>query len=206
MPDRAGGETDPELIAILEGAQRLGILGPRPISDVIAHARGFVRALEEHSSVDSVLDLGSGAGVPGLIIAHDLPTTTVTLLDRRAKRTDVLERAIHRLGWGDRVVVVCGDVTAFQPIDPFGAVVARGFGPPEFTLASAARLVRPGQPIVISEPPDQDRWDESLLERLGLRRLPSPVEPASLPDDHSDDRSEASGSALDGLVAVFTSI
>jgi 16S rRNA (guanine527-N7)-methyltransferase len=184
------------LVDALLDAQRLGFLGSRPIPEVIEHARGFVRALrarENDHVIESVLDLGSGGGVPGLIIAHDLPAVHLTLLDRRAKRTDALERLVRRLGWQDRITVACTDVTAFVPDDPFDAVVARGFGPPEFTLAQAARLVRDGGPIVISEPPEVDRWDDQLLAELGLRRVEAPTVAPS-----------AAGSRdLDGLVAVF---
>lgn len=184
------------LVDALLDAQRLGFLGSRPIPDVIEHARGFVRALRAHENdrvIDSVLDLGSGGGVPGLIIAHDLPAVRLTLLDRRAKRTDVLERLVRRLGWQDRITVACTDVMTFIPDDPFDAVVARGFGPPEFTLTQAARLVRDGGPIVISEPPGVDRWDERLLTDLGLRRVEAPTV-ASIAAGSKD---------LDGLVAVF---
>lgn len=189
---------DPALVAALEDARRLGFLGSRPISEVIAHARGFVRALDDCGTIDSVLDLGSGGGIPGLVIAHDRPTASVTLLDRRAKRTDFLERVVRRLGWQQRVSVVCQDVTTFGPDHSFDAVVARGFGPPEFTLSAAARLVRRGAPIVISEPPDQDRWDDELLDRLQLRRTDVRLE-RSAPTD-------APTSQLDGLVAVFTTV
>jgi 16S rRNA G527 N7-methylase RsmG len=51
---------------------------------------------------------------------------------------------------------------------PFDVVTARGFGPPEFTLRSATRLIRPGGRIVISEPPAGDRWSAELLDELGL--------------------------------------
>jgi 16S rRNA (guanine527-N7)-methyltransferase len=188
------GEPSMALVDALLDAQRLGFLGPRPIPEVIAHARGFVRALVAHDhDIESVLDLGSGGGVPGLVIAHDLPDVRLTLLDRRAKRTDALERLVRRLGWQARITVACTDVTTFAPDDPFGAVVARGFGPPEFTLAQAVRFVRPGGPIVISEPPEVDRWDDKLLAELGLRRA-----------GDSDVPSSTAGSGnLDGLVAVF---
>lgn len=185
---------DPVLVAVLEDAQRLGFLGSRPILEVIAHARGFVRALEDTGTINSVLDLGSGGGIPGLVIAHDRPTTSVTLLDRRAKRTDFLERVVRRLGWQHRVSVVCQDIATFGPAHSFDAVVARGFGPPEFTLSVAARLVRPGSPIVISEPPDQDRWDDQLMDRLQLRRV----------HVRSDRSTHPPISRLDGLVAIFT--
>ncbi len=188
------GEPSLALVDALLVAQRLGFLGSRPIPEVIAHARGFVRALEACDRVvESVLDLGSGGGVPGLIIAHDLPAVRLTLLDRRAKRTDALERLVHRLGWQDRITVACTDVTTFVPDDRFDAVVARGFGPPEFTLAHAVRFVRDGGPIVISEPPEVDRWDDRLLAELGLRRVGDSGVPA---------RTTGSGD-LDGLVAVF---
>jgi 16S rRNA (guanine527-N7)-methyltransferase len=190
------GEPSVALVDALLDAQRLGFLGSRPIPEVIAHARGFVRALESRTPVaESVLDLGSGGGVPGLVIAHDLPSVRLTLLDRRAKRTDALERWVRRLGWHDRITVACTEVTTFLPDEPFDAVVARGFGPPEFTLAQAVRFVRDGGPIVISEPPDSDRWDERLLAKLGLRRVVDSAV-ASGPAEPGD---------LGGLVAVFVS-
>ncbi len=187
------GSTAPDVVSVLQDAQRLGFLGSRPIEEVVTHARGFVRALVEHGPVETVLDLGAGGGTPGLVIALDLPTVRLTLLDRRAKRTDFLERVVRRLGWQERVSVVCTDVAAFEPATLFDAVVARGFGPPEFTLTAAARLVRPGRPIVISEPPGDDRWDDELLDRLQLQRV----------DVHEDVPSAASTPHLDGLVAVF---
>ena len=189
-------EPSSALVDALLDAQRLGFLGSRPIPEVIEHARGFVRALRAHENdrvIESVLDLGSGGGVPGLIIAHDLPAVRLTLLDRRAKRTDALERLVRRLGWQDRITVACTDVTTFVPDDPFDAVVARGFGPPEFTLAQAVRFVRDGGPIVISEPPEVDRWDDRLLAELGLRRVGPPTVTSST----------AAPGDLDGLVAVF---
>lgn len=186
-------DVDPsdELVDVLSQAQRLGFVGPRAIPEVIAHSRGFVRALDEHGQIDTVLDLGSGGGIPGLVIAHDDPTRHLTLLDRRAKRTDFLERVVQRLGWSSRVAVACADATTFGPAGSFDAVVARGFGPPEWTLSTAARLVRPGHPVVISEPPGIDRWDDRLLARLDLERIPPPSERLTEPG------------GLDGLVAVF---
>ncbi len=162
----------------LEDAQQLGFLGSRPIPEVIQHARGFVRALVELDPNATVIDLGSGGGVPGLVIAHDRPSSQVTLLDRRAKRTDFLERVVQRLSWSDRVTVVCGDATRFGVDHSYDAVVARGFGPPSTTIRIAARLVRVGGAIVISEPPAGDRWSEALLCDLELRRHePTPATP-----------------------------
>lgn len=160
-----------ELNAVLHESQRLGFLGERPISEVIEHARSFVAALAAVTGV--VIDLGSGGGVPGLVIAHDRPDVEVVLADRRVKRTDFLQRMVSRLGWASRVRVVNDDVERIIERTPaaFDAAVARGFGPPEPTLRMAAQLIHRDGIVVISEPPTGDRWRPELLAELGIRRI-----------------------------------
>lgn len=157
--------------AALEESRRLGFLGARPIEEVVAHARGFVDALD--GVVGQVADLGAGGGVPGFVIGHDRPDLELTLIDRRAKRTDFLERMVRRLRWTDRIHVLTADVEQIVRTAPgtFDAVVARGFGPPEPTLSLAVRLVRAGGRVIISEPPAGDRWRPDLLAELGVSRV-----------------------------------
>lgn len=158
-------------------SQRLGFLGARPIDEVVEHAGAFVHALESVSG--RVVDLGSGGGVPGLVIAVARPDLRLTLVDRRTKRTDFLRRMVRRLQLDGRVTVISADIdelphTGFVPHD---AAVARGFGPPEVTLAAARRVVRADGVIVISEPPDDAvvaRWDEELLAASDVIRLDHP--------------------------------
>ena len=164
------------LVEVLERARRFGFLGDRQISEVIDHSRTFVDAIAD--TTGSVLDLGSGAGVPGLVIALDRPDLRVTLLDRRTKRTDALQQAVRRLRWSGRVQVVAEDVEDFLRgrHEYFDVVVARGFGPPDETLRIAASAVREGGRIVISEPPPgvgEDRWTPPLLHWVGVERNPS---------------------------------
>lgn len=156
--------------SVLEESQRLGFLGDRDITDVIDHARVFVEALE--GLAGTVADLGSGGGVPGLVIAHDRPDLHLVLIDRRAKRTDFLARMVRRLRWADRVTVICADLEDYIGTSPvIDVAVARGFGPPETTLRLAAALVRPGGRVVISEPPEGERWPLELLAELGVHRI-----------------------------------
>ena len=166
---------DPAVREALIASQRLGFLGERDIDEVIAHARGFVSALDGVAGL--VADLGSGGGIPGLVIAHDRPDLDVLLVDRRSKRTDFLARMVRRLGWTDRVSVTNADVEdLIEQRDgadeaPITAAVARGFGPPESTLDLARSLVCVGGRIIISEPPDGDRWPPELLAELGVHRI-----------------------------------
>jgi 16S rRNA (guanine527-N7)-methyltransferase len=160
-------EPDAALVAVLADAQRLGFLGSRPIDEVIRHAWSFVEAIDGRTG--RLIDLGSGGGVPGLVVAHARPDLEVVLIDRRQKRTDVLERAVRRLGLVGRVAVRCADVSTVADAS-FDIVTARGFGPPATTLRQAARIVRLGGTIVISEPPIGDRWEPRLLDELRVRR------------------------------------
>ena len=164
---------DHDLLETLRLAQRFGFFGDRPIDEAAEHSRDFSRAIDDIGPGARVIDLGSGGGLPGLVIAGDRTDLSFVLLDRRQKRTDFLERAVARLGWG-HVGVRCADVVDVLDevntgtLEPFDVVTARGFGPPEFTLRSAVGLLAGNGRIVISEPPTGDRWSTDLLSELGL--------------------------------------
>jgi 16S rRNA (guanine527-N7)-methyltransferase len=73
------------------------------------------------------LDLGSGAGFPGLIIPM-LSNHRVVLVESRAKRIDFLERAIELLGMED-VAVVAGMPLERLETAPYSVISARAFAP-----------------------------------------------------------------------------
>jgi 16S rRNA (guanine527-N7)-methyltransferase len=162
-----------QLRAVLAEARRLGFLGPGPVDTVVEHAEGFLPPL---ASARRVLDLGSGAGVPGLVIAAAREDVKVTLVDAAERRTDWLRRAVSRLGWTDRVRVITAraEELAHEPEwrASQDAVVARSFAPPLVTAECAAAFLRLGGVLVVSEPPDGDggRWPAEALGELGLRR------------------------------------
>jgi hypothetical protein len=109
----------------------------------------------------------------------------MTLIDRRAKRTDTLLRSVQSLGIQDQVEVICGDVEVLRSQDrfvhAFDAACARGFGPPLQTLRWAVGLVRLGGYVVVSEPPpgSPDRWADVDLGSLGVS-APTRLGPVAL--------------------------
>ena len=161
-----------KVIDALGEAQRIGMLGDRPLDEVIDHSLGFVEALP--SQARTVIDLGSGGGDPGLVIAMACPEISLTLVDRRAKRTDLLVRLVGRLGLRDRVEVVESDVEEI-PVRfanrTWDVVTSRGFGPPEYTARLAAPLLAAGGLMLVSEPPGSEgaRW--LGVPGLGLREI-----------------------------------
>ena len=54
-----------------------------------------------------LIDIGSGAGFPGLVLALSLPSLNVTLVESVGKKCRFLENAVSELGLSDRVRVFC---------------------------------------------------------------------------------------------------
>lgn len=164
---------DPAVIDVLEEARDLGFLGPGPVGVHIDHAHGFAAAAEPLCP-GRVVDLGSGGGVPGLVLAMTWPTADVALVDSSERRTVFLGRAVERLGLGPRVSVVRARAEDLGRDRRWrgraDAVVARGFGPPAVVAECGAPLLRVGGRLIVSEPPSPrgDRWPVSGLAQLGL--------------------------------------
>ena len=167
----------------LNRARRLGVLGPGPIEDHISHAGGFMAALEEVPVGSVIVDLGSGGGIPGLVIADARPDLRLVLLDALERRVALLEEAVEALGWDDRVIVLharaedVGRDPAWR--GTVDAVTARLFGPPATVAECAAPLLRVGGVLIVSEPPEQtDRWPIDGLSEFGLE--PAEESPAGM--------------------------
>jgi 16S rRNA (guanine527-N7)-methyltransferase len=120
------------------------------------------------------IDLGSGAGVPGLPLALAHPGTTWILVDAWARRVDLLRQAIQELGLEDRVVAVHARAEELARTDERGSadlVTARSFGPPSRTAECAAPLLAMGGWLVVSSSPSGDEWPDDLsMLGLGLAR------------------------------------
>lgn len=159
---------------MLERAKVLGFLGPGPVEDHVEHVLSFVRSVPAPSG--SILDLGSGGGVPGLVMAVlHWTTPRWVLLDAGLGRTAFLADAVRALGVDDRVQVVRARAEeagrALRWRHRFDVVVARGFGPPAVTAECASPFLRAGGVLLVSEPPDgaTDRWAPTGLAWLRLR-------------------------------------
>lgn len=84
------------------------------------------------------LDLGSGAGFPGIIIAL-LSLHKVTLVESRAKRIDYLNRAIEHLALEDKAIVAGTTVERLETA-PYSVISARAFAPLPRLLELSARF------------------------------------------------------------------
>lgn len=162
MPDDA---TTEHLLAVLATIRERGPIGEASLVAAVQRADAFVALVPE--SAQHLVDLGSGGGLPGLVIAVRRPDLMVTLVERRRTRADLLERAVRGLELADRVRVSSDDAQRMARGAPgsFDVVTARSFGPSDLTLRLAAALVRSGGVVLIAEPPEEreNRWPTTLL-------------------------------------------
>jgi 16S rRNA (guanine527-N7)-methyltransferase len=84
------------------------------------------------------LDLGSGAGFPGLIVSL-LRSGPVILVEERRLRVEFLRNAIELLGIGDRCRVIGSRVERVEP-QSFAVISARAFAPLDQLLTLASRF------------------------------------------------------------------
>lgn len=184
---------DDRLLSVLEQSKALGFLGPGPVDEHIEHARRFTRALDRFLAAEPqwlrggsrqptprLADLGAGGGLPSLPmlvgtesdLESPLAGWSAVLIDASQKKCSFLVWACAELGLSDRVEVWCGRVEdiGHQHRARFGfdVVVARGFGPPAWTVECGAPLLTPGGLLCISEPPERRVWPVDGLAAVGL--------------------------------------
>ena len=83
-------------------------------------------AVLPHVPAGTLLDVGSGGGMPGIPLAIVLPELAVTLIDSNSKKTAFLRQAAIELRLSN-VNVHCGRVEQYHPSLPFSAITSRAF-------------------------------------------------------------------------------
>lgn len=143
-------------LLVRDHAERLSLISRRDRSSLFT--RHVLDSLNPLSLFDSppasALDIGSGAGFPGIPLAVVWRTATITLVERREKKAAFLERAVRELGLKNtRVVPSRVEDLAAEPqsgaprssqASAFDSVFIRALGSLPVLLGSVGPLCTPG--------------------------------------------------------------
>ena len=118
-------------LLVTDGVVR-GLIGPREAPRIWErHLINCAVLGEMIQTGASVVDVGSGAGLPGIVLAVARPDLTITLVEPLARRTAFLSEAVTALGLDATVTVVRGRAEDLAGEPPFAAdvVTARAVAP-----------------------------------------------------------------------------
>ena len=142
----------PQLESLMGYAQELikwrrvyNLIGAKSLPEVITHHLLDSLSVAGAISGRRLLDMGSGAGLPGLPLAIALPGISVVLLDPNAKRTRFLEHAVQTLQLRN-VEVVRERAENYNPPQRFDCIVSRALcGWAQFAALAEPLLSETGQ-------------------------------------------------------------
>lgn len=125
-----------------------GLIGPREVPRLwerhLVNCALLGRAIPEGADV---CDVGSGAGLPGIVLALSRPDLRVTLVEPLLRRATFLEEAVGSLELGN-VEVVRARAEELHGQREFSVVTARAVAPLERLLGWCMPLVREGGELV----------------------------------------------------------
>ncbi|MBA1146652.1 16S rRNA (guanine(527)-N(7))-methyltransferase RsmG [Ectothiorhodospiraceae bacterium WFHF3C12] len=104
-------------------------------------------AVLPHVAGPRVLDVGTGAGLPGLVLALARPDWQLTLLDSNAKKVTFLRQARLELGI-DNIHPEQARVERFAALGAFDTVISRAYGSLRLFYRQTAPLCAPGGRLV----------------------------------------------------------
>jgi len=122
-----------------------------PVAAVDVHVADALVALEvpEIRAAASVADLGSGAGIPGLVLAMALPAARVSLVESNRRKSSFIGRAIEVSGVHNALVVNDRAETWAAGKVSQDVVTARALAPLNVVAEYAAPLLRVGGTLVV---------------------------------------------------------
>lgn len=149
-----------------------GLIGPREAPRLWERHILNCAVITELIDPDStVVDVGSGAGLPGLVIAIRRPDVKVTLIEPLLRRVRWLDEVVDELGL-DNVTVARGRAeTLWDDVAPADVVTSRAVSALENLAVWSVPLVRPGGwwlPMKGASVADEIEASRELLTSVGV--------------------------------------
>ena len=145
-PEQYRGLTD-YLVLLQKWSRSYNLVGDPELGRMVQHLADAV-VMSRLLTSGCVLDLGTGAGLPGVLLAILRPEMPICLLDSNGKKMRFLHEVVRTIGL-ENVVLHHGRAEAFVPVVPYDAVVCRMFGSLS-SILSATERARSAKAIVLT--------------------------------------------------------
>ena len=107
-------------------------------------------------SAQGILDVGSGAGVPGIPLKIVKPHLQLTMVESRRRRASFLSSTVRDIPLLNTLVIYDRlEAVASELTHEFDVVVARCVGDATSLLSLSVNFLRPGGMVIVSGPPDE---------------------------------------------------
>ncbi len=170
---------------LMRWGTKVNLTGPATEEDIIR--RHFLDSLSllpilSELKCRKVLDMGSGAGFPGLALKIADPTLDIILLDSREKRVFFLRHVLRALGLGEGISAIHSRAEALSPdlANAFDCVTSRAFSALSAFLPLATPYARQGGFIIAMKGPRGLEEAEGLepegLEGPRIERMALPFD------------------------------
>ena len=143
LPDGAAAKLLAYLALLDKWNRVYNLTAVRDAERMVSHHLLDSLAAVPHFRGKSVLDVGSGGGLPGIPLAIARPDLQVTLIDSIAKKTAFLLQAKAELGLAN-LDVVTSRVEDYQPATGFDAITSRAFSDLREFVTLTRHLLNPG--------------------------------------------------------------
>ena len=161
-------------LLVTVGVER-GLIGPREPERIwTRHVLNCAAPAELLPSTARVVDIGSGAGLPGIPLALALPGLRVDLVEPLARRVQFLTEVVDELGLGDQVRVIRGRAEEPAVIAEVGEsewVTARAVAPLDRLVGWCLPLLVTGGKVIAmkgSQAESELAEHEKAIRRMGV--------------------------------------
>ena len=166
-----------DFLALLEKWNRVyNLTAVREPAQMVSQHLLDCLAIVPHVNASNILDVGSGAGLPGIPLAFALPKAQLTLLESSQKKAAFIRQAVIELGI-DNATVECSRVQEWRPARPYDLIVSRAFSDLGEFVRLVGHLLAPAGTFAAMK----GTYSREELERVPAGFRLSAVHPLSVP-------------------------
>ncbi len=144
----------------------------QPLDSIRLHLLDSL-AVSSYLQGSNILDIGTGAGLPGLPLAIINPDKNFVLLDSNAKKTRFVQQAIVELGLAN-VSIQHSRIEQYQPENLFSAIISRAF-------SSIVKFIEVSQPLLSDNGALLAMKGQPPVQELASISWPHTVYPLTVP-------------------------